>query len=338
MPLLITPGYLQKRGDFYDQLSRMLSAGVPMINVVEMLMRSSSSDIGRAMQTTHKKLLSGFTLSEALQSLGGWAPEFDVALIEAGEKSGRLDQCFRMLADYYTQKALLNRQIINQMVYPAFMLHMAIIIFPPQLLGRVVWEGAIGEFLLQKAVAFGILYAVVILFLVGIQNQKMHFWRNLLEGISRLIPILGSARRAVALARLSAALEALVSAGQPIARCWEIAAHASGSLFYQRAAQPVIAGAIAGNPPGEILQKMRVFPEMFANLYRTGEISGDLDGTLRRLNVFYAEEGTRKLQALAQWIPRLLYLGILIGVGYFIVNFYMGYFSGVGSALEGLNP
>ncbi|HYE30423.1 MAG TPA: type II secretion system F family protein [Methylomirabilota bacterium] len=335
MPLLITPVYLQKRGDLYDQLARTLSAGMPIIQVIEMLSRSNSSDIARALTAVHQRLLTGLTISEALRALDGWAPEIDIALIEAGEKSGRLDQCFRMLADYYSQRATMGRQMLNQLLYPAFMLHFAILIFPPQMLSRLVWQGEVGPFLTQKLVVLGLLYGGALVFLIGLQNQRMHFWRNLLETISRMIPILGSARRAIALARLSAALEALVSAGQPMARCWELAAQASGSLFYVRASQPVITSALAGEPPGEALQRNTAFPEMFSNLYRTGEISGDLDGTLRRLNAYYAEEGTRKMQALAQWIPRLIYLLILIGIAYFIISFYMGYFSGISDAMQG---
>ena len=37
-----------------------------------------------------------------------------------------------------------------------------------------------------------------------------------------------------------------------------------------------------------------VFPDLFANLYSSGEVSGKLDETLKRLYAHYQEEGTHK--------------------------------------------
>jgi type II secretory pathway component PulF len=65
---------------------------------------------------------------------------------------------------------------------------------------------------------------------------------------------------------------------------------------------------------------------MFANLYATGEVSGQLDDALRRLYSHYNEEGTRKLHAFAQWMPRLVYFLVAGIIAYKVVTFYTGYF------------
>ena len=62
-------------------------------------------------------LAKGATLAESLQPLD-WLPAFDLALIGAGEQSGRLDACFRMLADYYNDRARVIKQVISQLIYP----------------------------------------------------------------------------------------------------------------------------------------------------------------------------------------------------------------------------
>ena len=63
-----------------------------------------------------------------MQSLD-WLPAFDLALIGAGEQSGRLDACFRMLADYYNDRARLIKQVISQLIYPVGLIHFAAFIF-----------------------------------------------------------------------------------------------------------------------------------------------------------------------------------------------------------------
>jgi type II secretory pathway component PulF len=68
---------------------------------------------------------------------------------------------------------------------------------------------------------------------------------------------------------------------------------------------------------------------LFAHLYQTGEVSGQLDETLGRLHHHYQEEGTRRLHLFAQWLPRIVYFIVLIAIAYQIVNFWTGYYGGI---------
>ena len=83
----------------------------------------------------------------------------------------------------------------------------------------------------------------------------------------------------------------------------------------------------SGETPAELVTRSSEFPELFANLYQTGEISGQLDDSLRRIHLHYQEEGSRKLHSFAQWMPRLIYLAILLAVAYQIVSFWAGYYN-----------
>ena len=69
-----------------------------------------------------------------------------------------------------------------------------------------------------------------------------------------------------------------------------------------------------------------MFPELFGNLYSTGEISGQLDESLRNLHTYYQEDATRKLHLLAQWVPRFLYFVVAGLIAWKIISFYLGYF------------
>ena len=59
------------------------------------------------------EITAGSTFTDALQSCGRWLPLFDLSLLQAGEQSGRLDARFRLLANYYSERARLARQIIG---------------------------------------------------------------------------------------------------------------------------------------------------------------------------------------------------------------------------------
>jgi type II secretory pathway component PulF len=175
---------------------------------------------------------------------------------------------------------------------------------------------------------------VVILVILACQGRHGEAWRSFMERIFRPIPVLGSARRALALARLSAALEALISAGVTIVEAWQIAVLACGSPALNRAVLNWKPQLLDGHTPAQLLSESREFPEVFCNLYHTGEISGQLDESLRRLHQYYQDEGTRKLRALAQWTPKIVYFTVMLAVAYTIISFWANYYGGIADALN----
>jgi len=75
--------------------------------------------------------------------------------------------------------------------------------------------GNVANYLAQTVGVFAPIYLVVALILFASQGRHGESWRALMEKISRWIPLLGPARRALSLSRLAAALEALINAGVP---------------------------------------------------------------------------------------------------------------------------
>ena len=330
MALIITPGQMSQRAEFYHQLGQLTASGIPLLTGLEHLRRNPPSrSFGKNIETLMERLSQGYTFTESLRGVGSWLPEFDLALLQAGEQSGRLDSCFRVLGDYYADRARLARQVIGDLAYPAFLLHFAVFILP------FAQFFSSGNWVRYLAQTFGVLipiYAVVLALIYAGQNKHGESWRSLMETVCRAVPILGKARRELALARLSSALEALLAAGITIIEAWELAASASGSPALRRAVlawRPLVDG---GQTPAEVVRVSSEFPPLFANQYATGEVSGKLDETLRGLHQYFQEEGSRKLHAVARWTPRAVYLAIVLMIAYRIVHFYVGYFKDISNA------
>ncbi len=333
MPLIVTPRQFTQRAEFYHQLAQCTSAG---IGVIQALQQIKASPPARSFREPLQRLLDalakGATLAESLQQLG-WLPAFDVALVEAGERSGRLDACFRLLADYYNGRATIARQVIADLIYPVGLFHLAIFIFP------FAQFFLSGNLLAYVAKTFGVLIPIYILAGLAIyasQGKHGEKWRARIESLLRRIPILGTARHYLALSRLAAALEALTSAGVNIFAAWDLAAAASGSPALRHAVQAWKPQVTAGQMPSEAVRACPQFPEMFANLYATGEVSGKLDDSLRHLHRLYNEEGGRKLHAFAQWTPRLVYFLVALMIAYKVVQFWLGYFNQINNAMQPL--
>jgi type IV pilus assembly protein PilC len=328
MSLLFTPRQFTQRAEFYHQLAQLTSAGIGLLPALEQFKRNPPGGSYREpIQKLLNELAQGRTFTTSLQQLNGWLPEFDIALIDAGERSGRLDACFRMLADYYNEQARITKQLISQLLYPVGLVHFAALIFIVILpFAHSQFNASIPLLLLKAALALAPLYLATAFIIYATQSRHGEKWRALIETFVRCIPILGKARHQLAIARFAAALEALISAGVNIIQAWDLAANASGSFAVRRAVAAMKPKVVAGMTPAEAMRKHAVFPDMFTNLYTSGEVSGKLDETLRRLYAHYQEEGSHKLQLFAQWMPRLIYLLVAGLVAYNVIKFWTGYF------------
>jgi type II secretory pathway component PulF len=232
MSAIVTPRQLAQRAELYQQLGQLTSAGIGVVQALEIQRRNPPSrrfrhPIGQILES----LTLGSTFADALSAAGSWIPAFDAALLRAGEQSGRLPATFRQLAEHYETNARLLRQMLSGLIYPALLFHMAVFIFPLPDLFRS-WN--VAAYLIKT---IGVLIPVYLAggFIVyAMQGEHGEVWRSQVERVLRRIPLLGKARKNLCLARLASALEALISAGVSIVEAWPLAANASGSPALRR--------------------------------------------------------------------------------------------------------
>lgn len=340
MSLIITPGQLSRRAEFYYQVSQLVAAGIGLVQAVEQLERNPpSASFRKPLQLLVQKIHAGATFTDALRSTSGWLPQFDLALIEAGERSGRIDNCLRVLADYYNARARLIKQMLSQLMYPIGLVHFAALIF------LIIVPWAASQFntsliwlFFRCALALLPFYLGTALLVYMLQSRHGERWRSYIESVLRFVPILGSARRALVLARLSLALEALINAGVNIVEAWFLAADATASPDMRRTVAAWRPEFAAGHAPASLVSHSGKFPGVFCNFYSSGEVSGKLDESLKHLFNYYQEESTRKLTALAEWIPRIIYGIVAAVIAIKIIGFFYNLYgphSDLSKAIDG---
>ena len=334
--MIVTPSQLTKRAELYHQLGSTISAGVPLLSALEMVSKAPGIGVPRrTVLELIQQIHAGHTFSESLLRSEGWIPAFDIALISAGEQAGRLDGSFKLLATYYSTRARLLRDMIAKMMVTAATFHVFLLIFPLSYLiefAQGIFNGRYSmcvPFLIEKAIVFGSLYGFIFFLLYAGQGQRSETWRIVIESFTHMVPILRTGLRYLALARLSAALEALIASGVSIINSWELAAAASGSPLLHRQIVTWKRPMENGVTPSELVSKSSFFPEMYANLYHTGEESGQLDDTLHRLQLYYQEEGFRVLQMFTRILNAVLYGMVVLLVAYNVIRFWVNYYGGI---------
>jgi type IV pilus assembly protein PilC len=319
----LSPAGSRQRALFYRQSSTLLNAGFPLISALEHLSRNPTtaqfkSPILLLLQGLHDNL----TFAESLERLQGWSSGFDIALIRAGEQSGTLDRALAALARHHESQANNLQALLREAIYPALVLHVALFIVP---LPRLIQTGQIGFYLLQSIGTLLALYSVGVFIAAALRPDRSPSWQALIERVLVHIPVWGSARADIALARLAGSLHALLSAGILVTKAWPLAAHASGSPTLIRVVdlwEPLL---LSGSTPAELIASSGAFPDFFASAYATGEVSGRLDEQLRSLEELHETEGFRKLSIVSRWCPRLLYGVVAIWIAVQIFTMAGGY-------------
>lgn len=338
MSLVITPGQLARRAELYLQLAQLTSAGMGIVAALEEMKEHPPARSFRApLQRILNEIGRGRTFNQAVRSTGGWLPEFDLALIQAGENVGRLDTSFRNLADFYNERARLAKQLISQLLYPMGLIHFAALVFlvvVPFAKAGLHFDASLGWLFVRAAFCLAPIYLGTGLLIYAMQSRHGEAWRATIEAILHPLPMLGTARHYLSLARLAAALEALIGAGVNPIEAWEIAANASGSPALRRIVRAQKQQLQDGRPPSEVIRECRRFPAMFSNLYTTGEVSGKLEESLGSIRRYYNEEGMRKLQTLATLLPKVIYFSVMIVIAYCVITFYVGYMKQIEEATK----
>ena len=254
-------------------------------------------------------------------------------VIAAGERGGRLAQGFQHLADYFGMIASARRDALQGMIYPMVLLHMGVFVatVPGALMAGQSGATILGSIVLWL-VGLYLGIALIVMLVRGLLNAAptnvaIDRWLN-------RIPVIGKARRSMAMARFTKVYHIGVLAGLSMDEVVAMAAEASHSGTIRQAGTRLQERAREGEALGPGFVASPAFPAAFSRSYATAEESGGLDTDLERWARLFHEEAARGTKAVAVAVPKLCYVLILIFVVWKILGFYSGYYETLDSLGE----
>lgn len=299
---------------WYRETSQNLSAGFTLPRAWE----SSGGVPARHRRRLADELRAGESIDDVLKRAPQWLPQVDRYVLSSAAHSGRMVETLSVLA---TQRAFAARQAaraIGAAIYPFFLVHFAVML----LVVYILITGFGTGYLRWVAPSVVLLWLMVaILFWSVRRRQRWVHW------LMRLIPLLRGYSKNRSLADLCFTLRAYLVAGETVDVAWFGAGRVCDDRRLRRLAEKVSEQAGLGLPPGEQIASARILPEEFISLYQTGERSGQLDENLDHLWGIYSERASEKLLNASFWYPKLLLVVVAIGIAYFAVRFYAGYFN-----------
>lgn len=323
-----------------NQMAIMMRAGISLSMAMEVLLETESDkQMKKILTIVSTELYNGVPLSKSFGSFKAF-PEIVVSLIAAGEANGRLDMSFEQSADILHREIALSSKIKSAMMYPAFIMVLAVAMIIVMSMFVLPSFGSVFEAFgsdlpaLSKAVMafsdFMIAYWWLVLIIVVVlvfgfkalhkYNESFAMW--LAEKIL-MIPIVGPVVRNTYVARFCNLMSILTDAGVSILKALELSRDVISNIYMKDCFNQIIEDVKIGTPINVSMSHYKVFDSILVSMVRVGEESGMFSDSMHKMADLYqeqADESTKRLTDAMTPIMTIIVAGIVGVVAVSIVQ------------------
>lgn len=318
---------------FTQQLATLLGAGQPLERALNLLLKQPGPAQVRALiERVRDHVKAGKPLSAALEQEGASFSPLYLSMVRAGEAGGALESTLRQLSDYLDRSQRLRGEVVNALIYPAFLvvgvlgslaLLLAYVVpqFVPifQDLGvPIPWITevilALGEFLGRYGLA--LLAGLVLTGWLWAARLRDPAFREKHDRHLLGIRVIGPLLQRVEAARLTRTLGTLLSNGVALLHALVIARQVCTNRALQaqvgRAAESVKGGGTLASAFGS----QPLLPELALQMIEVGEQAGELDSMLLKVADIFDVDAKRGIdRLLAALVPSLtVVMAVLVAV------------------------
>lgn len=323
---------LDTRAAFYRELASIIAAGLPLSGALALLVDAPEMGNNRPLIAgIRDRIGEGIALADALAMASPNVTEFEKAVVQTGERSGRLDEVLDQLATYLEEERKLRDRLITALIYPAVILGlslvvgMALLFFMLPAFQNLLQEAGlelpwITRFTLAGARVGAWLTPVILLVLVGAGMWTRKRWKTdpdyRVAADRRLhrMPVYRSFYSVLANIRFTRTLSMLLNSGVPLLESLGQAASSCGSPWIQSLMDTEIEAVRHGTALSDALTRIPPLSGTLPGWVRAGEASGDLQGMLEHA-------AARSQQVWERWITRTMTMvesSLVIVVGVFV--------------------
>ena len=318
---------------FSRQLSIMFASKVTLIESLRTLAsQTRNPDFREKILKISEDVEGGTTLSSALSKYPKNFSPFYIAMVRAGEASGKLSEALNYLAEHLEREYHLLSRIRGAMVYPLLIVFVVLVVLAlliflviPHLTEVLAETGQELPTITKMVIGFsnflrkfgGILILfLIILIIFTFRYYKTKAGKEFFDNFFLKLPTVGHFLKMVYLSRFAENLSTLITGGLPIAQCLEITGKIVGNSVYQGVIFQARDEVRRGTPVSQVLSRFpEIFPPVFTQMVLVGERTGTLDRTLMNLVSFYQKETERSIETILGILEPglIIFLGVVVG-------------------------
>ena len=334
---------------FTRNLGVMIAAGLSISRALEVLIRQAQNEkFKKIIRQVLDDLTKGKTLSESMSQYAGVFPLFYIAMLKAGESSGKIDAALKLMADQMQKDQTLLRKVRGAMVYPIIiivaMIGIAVLMLlyvVPSLISTfgelgielplstrvVIW---LSKSLIANAMIIGIAFLAFLIGCVFLFKTKVA--KKSVDALILKIPIISALSKKMNAARTARTLSSLISSGVDIIESLEVTTNVLQNAQYKKVLAEAKMEIQKGATIASTFRKAEnTYPPMMAEMITVGEESGKLPQMLLDLAIFYEEEVFDTTKNLTTIIEPILMIMVGIVVGFFAIAMMRPMYTMVGA-------
>ena len=311
------------KAQFYRMLQSLVKAGLPMLRI---LAQPPPRKLKKAVARIRQAVENGMPLEEAMRKESVFT-SFETSLVAVGAASGTLESNFGALADWFETRHAINMQIISGLVHPAATYFLA----APILAVVDFFMGKMPLPLLATRVILWWLAPFIIIWLYRRLSPMLNK-SSLYCTIMDAIPIVGSLRHKQESAIFFQAFGLCLQGGLGAVATVRLSADAcryghTRKKFHKMADIIEQNGETFTNSFQQVMtSRDEASPAL--GMIATGEASGSLADYALRLSSLAQQESKTLLTRLAAATPVLAFIPLALYIGYRVISFYTGLYSG----------
>jgi type IV pilus assembly protein PilC len=335
---------------FSRQMATMMSAGVPLVQALEIIGRGHDNpSMGELIGLVKNDVEAGGSFAEALGKHPVHFDDLFVNLVDAGEKSGALETLLDKVATYKEKTEAIKAKVRKAMVYPSAVLVVAFIVtgillyfVVPQFKSLFESFGAdlpaftqmvvgLSEIVTKWWWMFLVVIAGTFYTFIFFHRRSQNF-RRLLDRWMLKLPVVGEILYKAAVARFARTLSTMFAAGVPLVDAMTSVAKASGNIVFEEAINGMRDQVATGVQLNLTMSQTGLFPNLAVQMVAIGEESGALDAMCAKVADFYEAEVDNLVDALSSLLEPMIMVILGILVGGLVIAMYLPIFK-LGSAV-----
>ena len=318
---------------FTRQIGNMVRAGLPMMESIEGIQKSTGSKaLVKVLRTVREDLDKGSVLSTAFSHHPEVFNEYYVSMVRVGEESGRMEESFQSLYKQIEFDREMRKKIKSALRYPSFVMIAITIaitilmIFVIPVFAKVYANMHVQLPLLTRILIgtsdFMVQFWWVILLALGLAYYLFHVWVTSPTGkyawdkFKLKLPIIGKILVKATIARFCRSFATASKSGVPIMQAFQLVARVVDNAFYEERILQMRKGVERGESLSRVARTADIFAPMELQMIAVGEDTGEVDTMVEQIAVMYQDDVEYEVGKLSEAIEPLLLavMGVLVGI------------------------
>lgn len=329
---------------FTRQLSTMITAGLTLVESLTILSQQVTKPaIIKFVGQIEEEVKGGRTFGEVLQKYPRVFPPIYLALVKAGEASGKLDVILSRLAENLEKSKAFKGKIRGAMMYPS-------IVMGGMLLVATIVMTVVVPRLTSLYKEFGVDLPLPTKILITVSDFVIHTWwlvliigvvcvsaflkwketnfgKHFLAMAALKAPVFGNLTKESTLVELTRTLSMLIDGGVPILTALSIAQDATGNVLFKEAFAQAAKKVEKGFSLSDPLSENKMFPPILGQMVMVGEETGKLGDSLLKLSKYFETEADTAVNSLTTMLEPLIMIILGVGVGFLVIAVLMPIYS-----------